>query len=113
GQVPGQVGKTAYGVVYNFDSDSNFDYLCGVEVRGSAPLPNGFQSLQIPSQKYVVFRHAGHIAGIRATLAAIWSKWFPESGYQAAKGPALERYGPEFNPATGLGGFEIWIPIQA
>jgi predicted transcriptional regulator YdeE len=24
----------------------------------------------------------------------------------------LERYGPEFNPVNGTGGFEIWIPIE-
>jgi hypothetical protein len=22
-------------------------------------------------------------------------------------------YGPEFDPATGNGGFEIWMPVQA
>jgi AraC family transcriptional regulator len=45
-------------------------------------------------------------------LAAIWSKWFPESRYESANAPTLERYGPEFNGTTGLGGFEIWIPIR-
>ena len=54
-----------------------------------------------------------HVTSIRATLAGIWSKWFPDSGYQTAKAPTFERYGPEFNPTTGMGGFEIWIPIQA
>jgi AraC family transcriptional regulator len=112
GHIPGQKGNAAYGAVYNFDSESNFDYMCGVEVNGSSDLPKGFETLRIPSQKYVVFRHAGHVAGIRATIAAIWTKWLPESGYQAAKAPTLERYGPEFNPSTGLGGFEIWIAIQ-
>lgn len=112
GRIPKQVGKAAYGIVYNFDSDSNFDYMCGVEVENASSLPEGFQSLQAPRQKYAIFHHKGHVAGIRETIAAIWSKWLPGSGHQVAKGATLERYGPEFNPITGLGGFEIWVPIQ-
>ena len=27
-------------------------------------------------------------------------------------GTVLEKYGPEFAPQTGQGGFEIWIPIE-
>ena len=29
-----------------------------------------------------------------------------------AEAPTLERYGPEFNGQTGLGGFEIWIAVR-
>ncbi len=111
GHIPGQVGKTAYGAVYNFDCDGNFDYMCGVQIEGSPALLEGFQSLQVPKQKYAVFKHSGHVADIRSTIAAIWSKWFPQSGYKTSDAPTLERYGPEFNSATGLGGFEIWVPI--
>jgi AraC family transcriptional regulator len=113
GKIPAQVGDTAYGASYNFDGESNFDYMCGVEVAGSPDLPKGFTTLQVPTQKYAVFEHRGHIAGIRSTFAAIWSKWFPESGHEAANAPTLERYGPEFDSRTGMGGCEIWIPIRA
>jgi AraC family transcriptional regulator len=27
-------------------------------------------------------------------------------------GPAFERYGAQFDGRTGLGGFEIWVPIR-
>jgi AraC family transcriptional regulator len=113
GLTPGQVGKVAYGVSFNFDSESNFNYMCGVETKGSRDMPEAFQTLHVAGQRYAVFRHAGHVAGIRGTLAAIWRKWFPESGCQAVEAPTFERYGPEFNPSTGMGGFEIWIPIQS
>ena len=111
--IPTQVGKVAYGVIYNFDSDSNFDYLSGVEVADASDLPKGITSLQVAGQKYAVFTHRGHIAGIRATFTAIWNKGIPESGCQVAAAPTLERYGPEFNPLTGMGGFEIWVAVQA
>ena len=51
-------------------------------------------------------------SAIRRTFSAIWSKWLPESGHKPADAPVLERYGPEFNPVNGTGGFEIWIPIE-
>src|SRR5262249_37034244 len=112
GNIPGQVGNVAYGVCYNFDDEGQFDYMCAVEVAGTPKLPAGFQTLSVPEQRYAVFTHRGHVAGIRATFAAIWRQWMPESGCTPANAPTLERYGPEFNPATGMGGFEIWIPIQ-
>ena len=107
-----QVGMHAYGACFNFDNDSNFDYLCGVQVASTADLPNGLTSLSVPKHKYAVFKHVGHVAGVRATLGAIWNKWLPESGLQVADAPNFERYGPEFNPMTGMGGFEIWVPIR-
>jgi AraC family transcriptional regulator len=113
GTLPGQVDPTAYGAKFNFDGDSNFDYMCGVEVASAAGLPKGITSLAVPAQKYVVFDHRGHVAGVRATFQAIWSEWFPTSGHEPVDGPTFERYGREFNPLTGLGGFEIWIPIKA
>jgi len=113
GSIPGQVGKVAYGVVYNFDRESNFDYMCGVEVAGSPVLPKGMTSLSLPPQKYAVFTHRGHIAGIRSTIAAIWRQWLPESGHKALEAPTLERYGPEFDPKTGMGGIEIWVAIES
>ena len=70
GKIPGQVGKTAYGVVYNFDSDGNFDYMCGVEVTASSDLPRGISSLAVPGQKYAVFMHSG-CYWIRRTCALL------------------------------------------
>jgi AraC family transcriptional regulator len=112
GRIPGQVGPIAYGVIYNFDSEGNFDYMCAVEVGGPSALPNGLSNLHVPVRKYAIFSHRGHIAGIRGTMSAIWSQWLPQSGHKALEGPTLERYGPEFNPMTGMGGLEIWVPIQ-
>jgi AraC family transcriptional regulator len=110
--LPGRVGKAAYGVVFNFDADGHFDYMCGVEMKSSAELPKGFVSLSVPRQKYAVFTDKGHIAGIRSTIGAIWSDWFPKSGFQSINAPSLERYGPEFSPLTGSGGYEIWVPVK-
>jgi AraC family transcriptional regulator len=112
GHVPKQVGRTAYGACYNCDEDGNFDYMCGVEVGDFSDLPDGFGTLRVPAHKYAVFRQSEHISTIRRTFSAIWSQWLPESGHKPADAPTLERYGAEFDPVTGTGGFEIWIPIE-
>jgi len=112
GHVPKQVGETAYGACYNTDEEGNFDYLAGVEVRDFSDLPEEFATLRVPAHRYAVFRQSEHISTIRRTLSAIWSKWLPESGHKPADAPVLERYGPEFNPVNGTGGFELWVPIE-
>jgi AraC family transcriptional regulator len=112
GNVPGQVGRVAYGVSCNFDDLGNFDYICGVELPDFARVPPDWSRVRIPEQRYAVFSHHDHISTIRRTWSTIWSKWLPESGHQPADAPNFERYGESFNSQTGTGGLEIWIPLQ-
>ncbi|MEO0537080.1 MAG: AraC family transcriptional regulator [Cyanobacteria bacterium P01_A01_bin.123] len=112
GDISGQVGQDAYGICFNFDEDSKFDYLTGVETSEKGIVPFGLLYMNLPSQKYAVFAHGGHIAEIRAVIAAIWSAGLPESGLEAAQGPTLEKYGSGFDPETGLGGYEIWVAVK-
>jgi AraC family transcriptional regulator len=67
GRIPGQLGRMAYGVVFNLDQKSGeFDYFCGVEVATISPTsPN-----------------------------------------------LVEYYGENFDPESGTGDMEVWIPIQ-
>ena len=113
GHVPGQVGKVAYGVISNTDEAGSIDYLAGVEVADFSRVGPELARLRIPEQRYAVFQHRDHVSSIRATLFTIFDKWLPESGHQVRDAPELERYGEEFDPRTGLGGLEIWIPIQS
>ena len=111
GSIPGEVPGVTYGVCHNADGDS-FDYLCGVEVRSASDLPQGFIVLEVPSNRYAIFHHGGHITDIHAIMRAIFSDWLPTSGHQAAAAPVLERYGPEFDPRTGAGGFDVYVPLK-
>jgi AraC family transcriptional regulator len=112
GHIPGQIGGTAYGVLCNSDDAGNTDYISGVEVSDFSRVPSELSHLRIPEQRYAVFAHRDHISTIRQTWYTIWNKGLPESGHQPAEGPEFERYGEEFDPRTGTGGFEIWIPIK-
>jgi AraC family transcriptional regulator len=113
GNLAGQVGNTAYGVSCNSDGAGNFDYICGVEVRDFSDLPPALSPIRVPAQKYAVFSHRDHISAIRRTWSTIWNQWLPQSGYEVLDAPDFERYDQRFDPKTGIGGLEIWIPITA
>jgi AraC family transcriptional regulator len=113
GHIPGQIGRTAYGVLCNSDDGGNTEYICGVEVPDFSKVPAELSRLRIPAQRYAVFAHRDHVAAIRQIWFTIFNKWLPDSGHQMAEGPEFERYGEEFDGRTGTGGFEIWIPIRA
>jgi AraC family transcriptional regulator len=109
---PGRIGTVAYGVCCNGDDAGNFDYIAGVEVADFSDLPRDFSRVRIPAQRYAIFTHTDHIATIRRTVSAIWNHWLPASGYKVADAPNFERYDERFDPATGNGGLEIWVPIR-
>ena len=110
--IPARIGKVAYGVCCNGDDAGNFDYIAGVEVADFSDLPREFSRVRIPEQKYAVFTHAEHISTIRRTVNTIWNHWLPASGMKAADAPNFERYDEKFDPSTGNGGLEIWIPVR-
>jgi AraC family transcriptional regulator len=111
--IPARVGKVAYGVCCNGDDAGNFDYIAGVEVSDFTDLPREFARVRIPEARYAVFTHRDHVSSIRRTVNTIWNHWLPASGFKMADAPTFERYDENFDPLTGNGGFEIWVPIKA
>ena len=102
---------TAFGVCYNDDGCGYLDYLCAVEVHDFSQVPESADRLILPAQTYAVFSHPGHISGIRQVWSAIWNDRLPEAEYVAVEAPSFEKYGPHFDPQSGRGGFEIWVPV--
>jgi predicted transcriptional regulator YdeE len=114
GKVPGQVGRNAYGVCHATGPDCKLEYLTGVAVSSPGGLPEGFTTVKVDARRYAVFTHAGHVSSLPATIDTIWTKWAPDCGLPIAQGaPCFECYTPEFDPSTGLGGMEVWIPLGA
>jgi AraC family transcriptional regulator len=109
--IPGRLGPTAYGVCFN-DDGTGFDYVAGVEVKDFAAIGDDLARLRLAPQTYAVFAHGGHVTEMRATFDAIFNAWLPGSGRAMAEAPLFERYSPAFDPQTGNGGFEIWIPLK-
>jgi len=112
GAIPGQMGNVTYGVICNTDEAGSVDYICGVQVREFPDHPAGFTRLRIPPQTYAVFAHRDHVSSMQSTWQAIWNDGLSSAGRKATDGPAFERYDERFDGRTGLGGFEIWIPIE-
>jgi AraC family transcriptional regulator len=113
GNIPGQIGSVAYGVRYNEDEAGNMDYMCGVEVADFSNLPPDFSRLRLAAQRYAVFFHPDHVSTIRRTWSTIYNCWLPQSRHALADAPSFERYDERFDPRTGHGGFEIWLPIAS
>jgi AraC family transcriptional regulator len=116
GNIPGQVGRMAYGLCFNALSPDGIDYLAGVEVSSSSGLPREFSVASIPAQKYAVFSHRQHASKLHETLDTL-HKWLPGSGLELRAGTAeapnfFERYSEEFDPRTGFDGIEVWIAIK-
>lgn len=112
GHVPGQVGFTAYGVVFDTDTSGAMEYLCGVEVANGARLPAELSAMTVPAHRYLLFKHRGHISEISATWMAVMSEWLPASSYVADEAPFIERYTERFDPRTGRGEVDILVPVK-
>jgi AraC family transcriptional regulator len=110
--IPARVGGKAYGVCCEFEESGQFDYVCGVAVASLADLPPELSGVRVPAGAWLVFRHRGHVSGMHATWQAIMGTWLPESGFRMANAPCFERYLEDFDATTGMGGAEIWIPIE-
>jgi predicted transcriptional regulator YdeE len=110
--LPGANNDHAYGVCWNYRAGVGFDYLTGMAMDGDAPVPEGMVELRLAPARYAVFTHSGNVSTIADTLDAIWSKWLPNSGHEAADAPSFERYDARFDPMTGDGGFEVWVALK-
>lgn len=100
------------GIVGGLDADGGFDYGCAAEMAPTAEVPAGLRRRRLAPQLYAVFSHRGHVAAIDGSYVAIWDSWMPAAaGHAPVHAPTLERYTPQFDPQTGEGGVDLWVPI--
>ncbi len=111
-RIPGRLEGVTYGVRCNADDHGNLDYVCAVEVADLAKLPAEFYRLHIPAQHYAVFTHRANVSDVRRSFHAIWNQWLPRSGCDLVDAPDFERYDARFDPRTGEGELEIWVPLR-
>lgn len=117
----GSIANTIEGAAYGLclapadpTDEAGFDYAPAVEVSSLDDLPEGLSGIRIAARDWAVFRHDGHVSTLGATCGAA-GEWLAVSGRQPADTPMqmIERYGPAFNPDTGLGGCEVWLPLDS
>lgn len=102
-----------YGVCGDWsDGRADFLYIAGVGVARTEDLPSELTVYRFPAQAYLVFKHERHISELTQTMDAIFGGYLPENGYNAMRmGTYFELYDEKFDPVTGLGGLELWIPV--
>jgi AraC family transcriptional regulator len=112
GNIPGQVRFVAFGVVCNGDDEGTTDYLTAMEVTDFGDLSAELSRMRLAAQRYAVFSHAGHISEIQSVWRTIWADWVPHRVKKLCDAPFFELYPEAFDPMTGEGGFEIWLPLE-
>ncbi|MEM6708424.1 MAG: AraC family transcriptional regulator [Pseudomonadota bacterium] len=110
-KVPVESADATYGVCYNMTADGAMDYLCAVQ-SSEATAGDDLTVVDVPAGRYAVFRHEGHISEMAVVWQAIFRTGLSDAGLSLKPGPEFERYGSEFDPQTGTGGYEIWIPVE-
>ena len=88
-------------------------YECNAAKQEAAGKTEGMDYVDIPAGRYAVFTHSGHISDLPRTVYTIWNKSLPDLGLEPRKAPDFERYDKRFDPETGRGTLEIWIPIAS
>jgi AraC family transcriptional regulator len=88
-----------------------FTYVAGVEVERLERVPDGLTAVSVPANTYAVFTHTGHISRLSDTVRQIWGRWLPASPYRHVPAPDFEWYDERWDPQTGEGAIDIYVPI--
>ena len=89
-----------------------FVYVAAMPVSKVEHVPDGMVVCELPKSTYALFTHKGQISDIRHTVEYIWGTWIPESNYKLRDTPDFELYDERFDPATGSGEVDIYVPIE-
>ncbi len=110
-EVPEAKPGAAYGICCDADGSGRFRYVAGVEAAKGVEVPSGMDDVVVPGGRYAVFTHSGHVSDLPKTVYTIWNKALPDAGLEPRPAPDFELYDRRFDPETGRGTVEIWIPV--
>jgi AraC family transcriptional regulator len=94
------------------DDDGRFRYVCATEVARLSDQPKELLAEEIPARTYAVFSHDTHVSALPKTYAVALNDALPALGYAVADAPILERHKESFDPRSGEGGVDLWIPLR-
>lgn len=119
GQIAARSGSDLYSVeVYGgmdffrkFDPQREFEKWAAVPIPEEIPLPEGFETLIIPSGLYAVFHFRGRASQIRETYQYILGKWLPQSGYVLVDRPHMAVMGTGYKGEHPDSEELLYIPV--
>jgi predicted transcriptional regulator YdeE len=115
-EVEGARGPVTYGLCHAW-REGSFEYACAIAAPPEGKLPPGWRRLALPAARYAIFPFEDHVSAMTRTNDWILNTRLPGSGRRAARGFAggielIERYGPGFDPESGYGDVELWLPLE-
>lgn len=110
--IPARREAMPIGITYNFRDEAGFDYLAALEVTRFGDTPRELTQMEIPARRYAVFTHTRHVSRLPETFRVIWDVMLPAMNVRPADAPSLERHLQSFDPLTGEGGIDVWIPLE-
>lgn len=114
--LPGQTGGGTFGVCCGGPGGQGLHYIAGVQVAQNAPVPDGFEVIELPARSYLTFRQVldgGPLhPQMQAAVREIWGERVPHSGCSLVRAPDLEVYPEGFQPDRAGAWVEWWIPVE-
>ena len=93
--------------------DVDFTYVAAVEVDPLAEVPPEMYGGTIPGGTFAIFTHTGHISRIGETVRYVFGEWTPNNPeWEHRAAPDFERYDERFDPSTGEGAVDIFVPVR-
>lgn len=109
--IPNKLERIPIGMCQPPDDDGSFRYVCAAEVKAFYGRLADLSYFETRAGTYAVFAHNDHVSTIFDTYTAIWNEAFSALARKVADGPVLEFHNDAFNPDTGLGGLQIYVPL--
>ena len=100
----------AFGVCCDSGIENKFRYIAGLSTTTDI-VPEGMETISLAAHRYAVFEHDGHISDFPAFVHMIWNSGLKNADLKPACAPNFEYYDSRFNPRTGEGIVEVWVPI--
>lgn len=97
----------SFGVALPAEDPGCFRYMTAYPAAPGLKPPPGMSRIVVPAGSYLVFPHEGHVSTLHKTVSAACAGRRPAKGLPSF----LEYYGPGFDPDTGLGDIEVWLPL--
>lgn len=102
-----------YGVTLpSGEDDQDFLYFAALPDDGR-DWPADMITINVPEQRYKVFRYQGRASNILSAFNYIWGVWLPEQHQLTVSGIDFEYYPPGYDPDCDQSWVDIHIPVSS